>query len=207
MGTSRALFVALLATGCAAGPAAMPARPSAVEGAAAPVVDLGGWEARDPALPAASTPPPAGPVSPYASPAAPASAQEAEPAPVVGGSRHRFSGGVGIRVRDGESALSLLAMYHYYVNRHLEIGALADWASNPIDSLLIAPAVWWHPNDRLTLFGAPGLEFVSGDGEAALRLGGSYAFQLANVRVRPFAWYDFVEDRDDSYAFGVSFGP
>jgi hypothetical protein len=87
------------------------------------------------------------------------------------------------------------------------VGAIADWAWSPIDSLLIAPAGWLHPDDRLTLFAAPGIEFISGrGGKGALRLGGSYLIPLGRVAIRPFGWYDFVTDRKNSFSLGVSVG-
>jgi hypothetical protein len=125
----------------------------------------------------------------------------------VSESPHSFSGGLGVRVRDGESALDLVAEYHYRVSAALEVGGIADWAGSPIDSLLIAPAAWLHPNDNLTLFGAPGVEFISGrGGEAALRLGGSYLIPFGRLAIRPFGWYDFVQDRQNSFALGVAIG-
>lgn len=177
----RILTLALLAGGCVAtGPGAI----AAIEASEAP--------ARTPRFPLASS--------------APVPTQDsAEPRATA--SPHSVTGGVGIRFRDGESALSLLVEYHYATSPTLEVGALADWAGSPIDSLLVAPAAWWHPTDRLTLFGAPGLEFVSGDGAAgAVRVGGAYTLSLGRLAVRPFAWYDVVPERDDSFALGVGFG-
>jgi hypothetical protein len=87
------------------------------------------------------------------------------------------------------------------------VGGIVDWAWSPIDSLLIAPAAWLHPSDRLTLFAAPGVEFISGKGgEGALRLGGSYTIPLGRAAIRPFGWYDFVADRKDSLSFGIAVG-
>jgi hypothetical protein len=218
MKPARLLLLSLLATGCASAPSATaPARTlRSYEPVAAPSIQPEPADAAEPeALPAGRGPAPFDEATVFRLTALPADADTAALAQEAAASssaampanRHSFSGGLGIRFRDGESALDLLAQYHYYVNPKIDIGAIADWALSPIDSLLIAPAAWWHPNDRLTLFGAPGFEIQSGDGvEFAMRLGGSYRLMLEKLAIRPFGWYDFVTDRDDSFAIGIAVG-
>ena len=205
MNSLRVLALSLIATGCAATVAPGPTSPSTLEPVEAEAVDLEAGELPDSVQGFAFA------LRPPLSGAAVASVNQetaaAPPPPPPAKSPHSFSGGVGIRFRDGESALDILAQYQYHVNPKLDIGAIADWAMSPIDTFLIAPAAWWHPSQRLTLFGAPGVEFASGDGgKAALRLGGSYTLMLGKLFIRPFGWYDFVSDRQDSLAFGIGFG-
>jgi len=208
MKPARLLVVSVLASACAA--TSTPSEPAAET--------LRSFEPVDAPRVAHEAPAP-GPVAPPAGPTfllAPPPAESALPGraqdpaagtPTTTTSPHRFSGGAGIRFRDGDAAFDLLLQYQYFVNTKLDIGAIADWAFSPIDSLLVAPAAWWHPNDRLTLFGAPGLEIQNGDGiETALRLGGSYRLMLEKLAIRPFGWYDFVTDRDDSFAIGIAIG-
>ena len=121
--------------------------------------------------------------------------------------RHKYSLGAGVRFRDGDSAVTLSGNYRYWINEPIEIGVIADWAGSPIDTLLIAPAVWWHPNDRLTVLGAPGWELESGeDTVPALRLGAAYRLMLEKTAIRPFFYYDIIDDREDSVSFGISIG-
>ena len=121
--------------------------------------------------------------------------------------RHRYSMGAGVRFRDGDSAVALNGNYRYWLNKPIEVGALADWASSPINTLLIAPAVWWHPNDRLTILGAPGLEFESGeDTVSALRVGATYRLMLEKTAIRPFFSYDFIDGRENAFAVGIAVG-
>ena len=209
MNPARLLILSLLVTGCASAPSASdPASQTlrSYEPAAAPRIVPEPLDAQP-----AEVAPVAFGDSPIfrltALPADSAGAALAQEAAGPPASPHRFSGGVGIRFRGGDSALDLLVQYQYYVNSKLDVGAIADWALSPIDTLLIAPAAWWHPNDRLTVFGAPGLEFESGDGsEWALRVGGSYRLMLEKLAIRPFGWYDFVSGRQDAFVFGIGVG-
>ena len=121
--------------------------------------------------------------------------------------RHQYSLGAGVRFRDGDSAVTLNGNYRYWINEPLEVGLLADWAFSPISTLLIAPAVWWHPNERLTILGAPGVELESGeDTVSALRVGAAYRLMLENAAIRPFFYYDFIDERENAFAVGISIG-
>jgi hypothetical protein len=202
MNTCRVLVLSLFAASCAATAEPVPVSPSALDSIDAPVVDPEAGEVPDPIQGFAFSVP----LPLVGTTVANASEDTAAPPPAPK-SPHSFSGGVGIRFRDGESAITLMGQYHYYVNPKLDVGALVDWAASPINSLLIAPAAWWRPTERLTLFGAPGVEFLSGKGgKAALRLGGSYSIVVGKMVIRPFGWYDLVADRPSSFAFGVAAG-
>jgi len=205
MKTCRILILALFAGGCAT--TTDPASPTSVTLRWVDASDAPSMESTVAEAPESLDAHVLGATSPSSDAVRSTSAQEAAAPPPAPQSPHSFSGGVGIRVRDGDTAFDLMAQYHYYVNPKLDIGAIVDWAMSPIDSLLIAPAAWWHPTDRLTLFGAPGIEFLNGHGgEAALRAGGSYQLMLGKLAVRPFGWYDFVVDRKDSFSFGLAIG-
>jgi hypothetical protein len=192
MNVTRLAVVSLLVTGCASS-----SRPTALEAAsfrpvARPVVQK--------EQVASSDDPESALVGLASAWRAAAQDQPARPA-----NPHSFGGGLGVRVRGNESALDLYFQYQYYVNQPVRIGAIADWAASPIDSLLVAPAVWWNATDRLTLLGAPGLELMSGDGtELALRVGAAYRLMLEKLAIRPFAFWDLVQNRDDSVVFGIA---
>jgi len=200
------LILSLLVGSCAAtSDAASPAPETlrAFEPVDAPSIEPPAADARGRgaavSLDALSPPAVAGPFGGALSTSAQGSAAAAD-------SPHSFGGGIGVRLRGGDSALDLMAQYKYYVNPELDIGGIADWALSPIDSFVIAPAAWWNVDEQLALFGAPGLEFVSGNSKGLLRLGGSYQVALENLTILPFAWYDLVNDRKNAFTFGVAIG-
>ena len=219
MNSARVLLpslVALLVCSCAAtsGPATAPAPETlrSFEAADAPRVDPRAFESSE-ALDASSGADAAGEpadslgLSAFSLEAELAALPPQDAAPAPGKSRHSFSGGVGVRFQGSRSALNISAQYHYYVNDKLDIGGIVDWATSPIDTLLIAPAAWYHATDRLTVFAAPGIEWASRGGvEPALRLGGSYRLMLEKLALRPFGWYDFIKNRKDAFSIGIAIG-
>ena len=204
MKSARLLVLSLLVTGCAT--------TSAPSGPSAPTPQtLRSYESVD--APRVGPEPVASSDSPVfrltALPSVVAAQTPAQESPSAGvpANRHRYGFGVGVRFRGGDSALDLQGQYQYWVNSRLEVGAIADWALSPIDTLLVAPAAWWHVNERLTLLGAPGLEFESGDGAAlAMRLGASWRLMLEKMAIRPFGYYDFVEGRTGAWSIGIAIG-
>ena len=172
-----------------------------LEPVGAPSMEYATAEVPGPELRASLAPFSVSAASYHVSPPLPGSVQTSETAPA---SPHSFGGGLGIRLRDGKSALDLMGQYKYHVNSKLDIGGMADWALSPINSLVIAPAAWWNVNESLTLFGAPGIEIVSSNSKGLLRFGGSFQVPLGDLAILPFAWYDMVSDRDNALTFGVA---
>ena len=89
----------------------------------------------------------------------------------------------------------------------VRVGAIANYTASPFDTLLIAPALWVSPLERLTLLAAPGVEFESGEGgEPAIRLGVAYSASLGKVYVTPLVYWDLVNDREGSVVAGLAVG-
>ncbi len=120
---------------------------------------------------------------------------------------NRFNFAAGVKVRDGDAAISLAGTWEYRINDWLGVGALADYAASPFETLLVAPAAWMRPTDRLTLLMAPGWEFESSEGtEEAVRLGVSYDFPLGRMSLTPLAYWDLVENRSGAVSIGIAIG-
>ncbi len=120
---------------------------------------------------------------------------------------NRFNFAAGVKVRDGDAAMSLAGTWEYRINDWLGLGALADYAASPFETLLVAPAAWMRPTDRLTLLMAPGWELESSEGsEQAVRLGVSYDIPLGRMSLTPLAYWDLVENRSGAVSIGIAIG-
>jgi hypothetical protein len=102
---------------------------------------------------------------------------------LVGASFNRPDTGVGVG-----------ANYEYRKEDKLGFGGFADIAFADEVSTVLGGAVFWHPVDRWTVFGGPGVMFVDGDADVIARVGGSYTFPVKKWTIAPTAWVDLGED-------------
>ncbi|HEX5138679.1 MAG TPA: hypothetical protein VFY93_17035 [Planctomycetota bacterium] len=101
---------------------------------------------------------------------------------------------VGVSMNRPETGVLLGANYEYRRDDKLGFGGFADIAIGDDTSTALGGAVFWHPKDRLTVFGGPGVNFTSGDADIIARVGGYYTFEWKKYTIAPTAWVDLGDD-------------
>jgi hypothetical protein len=111
---------------------------------------------------------------------------------LVGASLSRYGSGVGLG-----------ANYERRREDKLGLGGFADIAFAKDTSTVVGGAIFWHPEDRVTVFGGPGVNFGAGNTDVLARLGGYYTFEVKKYTIAPTAWVDL--SRDVAFFIGVGF--
>ena len=84
-------------------------------------------------------------------------------------------------------------------------GFLADHASGDLDSTVIAPAMFIHPADWLTLTFAPGIEVADEHEEFLMRLGVAVGWHVGRMLIGPSVAVDWV-DGEEIWLGGLQVG-
>lgn len=101
---------------------------------------------------------------------------------------------VGVSLNRPETGVLVGANYEYRRDDKLGFGGFADVAFGNDTSAVVGGAVFWHPEDRLAIFGGPGVNFTSGDANVIARVGGYYTFEWKKYTLAPTAWVDLGSD-------------
>jgi hypothetical protein len=102
---------------------------------------------------------------------------------------------VGASFNRPETGVAVGANYEYRKDDKLGFGGFADIAFGDGTSTVVGGAVFWHPDDRLAVFGGPGVNFTSGGStEVIARVGGYYTFEWKKYEIAPTAWVDLGDD-------------
>jgi len=121
-----------------------------------------------------------------AAPAASSGARSYEPNTMnvlVGASLSRHGDGVAVG-----------GNYEYRKEDKLGFGGFADVAFADDTSTVLGGAIFWHPADRWTVFGGPGVNFANGDADVLARVGGYYTFEIDKFTIAPTGWVDLADD-------------
>jgi hypothetical protein len=96
--------------------------------------------------------------------------------------------------------------YQYRINKVFGVGAVADYASGDIESLLIGPALFLHAwHFEFTV--APTIEFSGGDIAYPVRFGAGYEFELPHsVSITLAVFFDTERNEESALVYGLSFG-
>ena len=96
--------------------------------------------------------------------------------------------------------------YQYRISKLIGVGVILDYASGDIESLLIAPAIFFHIS-ALEIALAPGAEFSNDDTSAIMRVGLSYEFEISEkFTISPSLCFDTERNLEESIVYGVAFG-
>jgi len=92
----------------------------------------------------------------------------------------------------------------YRVNKIIGAGALVDYASGSIASLLIGPALYLHAwHFEFTI--APKIELSGSDVAWPLRLGAAYQSELPKgVSISPVVYFDTERNEESALVYGLS---
>jgi hypothetical protein len=143
-------------------------------------------------------------------------AAEPEPAPhaeaegVEELEKHKASVFTGwITERGDGGGLAIGVDYEYRINQALGVGGIADYVAGDLDSFLFGVGAFIHPIDNLVVVVAPAVELTDGRGRFALRVGGSYEFELGKgFTIGPALYVDILEGIDVALVMGadISYG-
>ena len=121
-----------------------------------------------------------------AAPAASSGARSYEP--------HTMNVLLGASFNRPDTGVAVGANYEYRKEDKLGFGAFADVAFADEVTTVLGGAVYWHPVDRWTVFGGPGVMFGDGDTDVIARVGGSYTIPLKKWTIAPTGWVDIGEE-------------
>jgi hypothetical protein len=107
---------------------------------------------------------------------------------------HTMNAVVGASLNRHGEGVAIGANYEYRKEDKLGFGGFADIAFADDTSTVLGGAVFWHPADRWSVFGGPGVNFADGDADVIARLGGFYTFPLDKFTVAPTGWIDLGDD-------------
>lgn len=103
-------------------------------------------------------------------------------------------------------ALTVGLEYVYRLSRRWGVGALADYAGEDLDTLVVGIPVVLHAGERLKLLVAPGIEDKDeGSSEFLVRVGAMYEFEVGGFSIAPTLDLDFVGS-EQTFAYGLNFG-
>jgi hypothetical protein len=100
----------------------------------------------------------------------------------------------GVSFNRPDTGVAVGAQYEYRKDDKLGFGAFADVAFADDVTTVLGGAVYWHPADRWTVFGGPGVMFGDGDTDVIARVGGGYTFPVKKWTIQPTAWVDIGEE-------------
>ncbi len=121
-----------------------------------------------------------------AAPAAASGARSYEP--------HTMNVLLGASINRPEEGVAIGANYEYRKDDKLGFGGFGDIAFSDEVSTVLGGAVFWHPADRWSVFGGPGVMFLDGDADVIARVGGAYTFPVKKWTIAPTAWVDIGDD-------------
>lgn len=101
---------------------------------------------------------------------------------------------VGASFNRPDAGVAVGANYEYRKEDKLGFGGFGDIAFGDEVSTVLGGAVFWHPADRWSVFGGPGVMFVDGDADVIARIGGGYTFPVKKWTIQPTGWIDLGED-------------
>ena len=140
-------------------------------------------------------------------------AAESEPAPQAEAEgleeheKHKASLFTGWVTERGEGGIAVGVDYEYRINNALGVGGVADYVAGDLASFLFGVGAFIHPIDHLVVVVAPAVELADGEGRFALRVGGSYEFELGkNFTLGPALYVDIIEGGDVALVMGADLG-
>jgi hypothetical protein len=101
---------------------------------------------------------------------------------------------LGASINRPETGVLIGANYEYRKDDKLGFGGFADIAFSDEVSTGLGGLVFWHPADRWSVFGGPGVLFVDGDADVIARVGGAYTIPVKKWTLAPTAWVDLGDD-------------
>jgi len=119
--------------------------------------------------------------------------------------RHKlnlFLGYTGERGEGGGQTVGLDYLYRF--DSHWGVGAFIDLAAGGLDSRVIGAGLDYHPIEPVFLFVGPGIEWVDGESQGLLRVGGGYEWEVGErVALGPTAYVDFLENGEFAWVVGL----
>ena len=104
------------------------------------------------------------------------------------------------------SAVTLGLDYQFRISNLVGVGAVLDYATGDLKSLLIAPAVFFHVSE-IEIVLAPGVEFSNEEISAIFRVGLSYEFKISKkITISPSLIFDTERNLEEPIVYGVAFG-
>jgi hypothetical protein len=130
-----------------------------------------------------------------------------DPAPLVAAAppaeRHSLTAIAGLALNRADDGFTVGGVYENRLKENLGVGAFGDVTFGDETATVLGGAVFYHPKERIVLFGGPGVEFYDGDSGALVRLGGWYEFPMEDLVLSPLAFVDL--GRGDAVVF-LGFG-
>lgn len=114
----------------------------------------------------------------------------------VGGSSERGDGG----------GATLGAEYAYRFRPKWSVGAFGEYTAGHLDATALGAAIFFFPIEPLALMAGPGVEFEDGDGEALLRVGAAWEFEVGQIILAPGVYVDFVNGGRKVIVAGLNIG-
>ena len=111
---------------------------------------------------------------------------------------------IGGTSNESTSAFTVGLDYQYRINKLIGVGALIDYATADINSLLVAPALYLHvSNFEFTI--APALEISKDeDPVGVFRLGAAYEFEFKKFSLSPAVFWDLERNGEPAIVYGLS---
>lgn len=117
--------------------------------------------------------------------------------------RHKVELDVAITHTERDDALSLSVSYGYRFDARASIGALAEYAFDPVEASVLGMPLRLYPAYGLVLAVMSGGEVHHSETEALFRAGVGYEFQVSRASATPEVNVDFV-DGETNVGGGVS---
>ena len=105
-----------------------------------------------------------------------------------------------------EDAVTVGLDYEFRVHKWFGLAALIDHAAGDIDSTVAGAGVFLHPWGDVRLLAAGANEHHEGNDEFIVRLGALYDFWVNGWSISPTINVDLLEDNEENWVYGVSFG-
>lgn len=123
-------------------------------------------------------------------------------------SKHKLNLFLGYTGERGEGGGQTVGFdYLYRINHHWGVGAFVDLAAGGIRARVIGAGLDFHPIEPIFLFVGPGIEWVDGESQGLLRVGGGYEFEVGEkVILGPAVYIDFLEDGEFAWVVGFILG-
>jgi len=113
-----------------------------------------------------------------------------------------FLGYTGERGEEGGQTVGVDYLYRF--DEHWGVGAFLDFAAGGLKSRVVGAGLDYHPIEPVFLFVGPGVEWVEGDSQGLVRVGGGYEFEVGErVSLGPAAYVDFLEDGEFAWIVGA----